>query len=385
MSNNGTDDKEVKVNKEEKDTKEVKKDDEAVNKDAKAVNEKVDEKVDEKDKDSFLEKQKEKTSSDYYWNSYAHFSIHEEMLKDEVRTLSYRKAIVGNPHLFKDKIVLDVGCGTGILSMFASQAGAAHVYAVDCSDIIQHAEQIIKDNGFEGKITCIQTKVEELKLPGDIKVDVIISEWMGYYLLYESMLNTVIYARDHFLKEGGVIMPDEANLYIAGIEDADYKAEKLGFWENVYGFNMSCIQRVAYVEPLVDVVQPDYVVTSPSRILKLDLYTCKVEDLSFKASYDITASKNDYMHAFISWFDIRFTKCHKPIFFSTAPHHKYTHWKQTVFYLEDTLSLCDGDKVTGTVETKPNQKNPRDLDITIDINFEGKYEKVHKTQEFLLR
>lgn len=49
------------------------------------------------------------TSRDYYADSYAHFGIHEEMLKDTVRTLSYRNAIQQNPHLFKDKVVLDVG------------------------------------------------------------------------------------------------------------------------------------------------------------------------------------------------------------------------------------------------------------------------------------
>jgi type I protein arginine methyltransferase len=54
----------------------------------------------------------------HYFNSYNHHGIHEEMLKDEVRTRSYRDAIYNNKHLFKDKVVLDVGCGTSILSMY---------------------------------------------------------------------------------------------------------------------------------------------------------------------------------------------------------------------------------------------------------------------------
>lgn len=52
------------------------------------------------------------------------------MLKDQIRTLTYRNAMYHNKHLFKGKIVLDVGCGTGILSMFAARAGAKHIYGV---------------------------------------------------------------------------------------------------------------------------------------------------------------------------------------------------------------------------------------------------------------
>merc|ERR1739842_55986 len=99
--------------------------------------------------------------------SYAHFGIHEEMLKDEVRTLTYRNSMWHNKHLFKGKTVLDVGCGTGILSMFAAKAGAAKVIGVDMSRIVDY-------NNLSDVVTIIRGKVEEIELPVP-KVDIIIS------------------------------------------------------------------------------------------------------------------------------------------------------------------------------------------------------------------
>jgi len=151
-----------------------------------------------------------------------------------------------------NKIVLDVGCGTGILSMFAVQAGASHVYAVDCSSIIDQSSKIIETNGFSDKITLIKAKMEDVELPVS-SVDIIVSEWMGYFLLYESMLNTVLYARDKWLKKDGKVFPDKAVLYICAVEDGQMKKERIDFWDNVYGFDMSALGEVALREPVVDV------------------------------------------------------------------------------------------------------------------------------------
>jgi protein arginine N-methyltransferase 1 len=159
---------------------------------------------------------------DYYENSYAHFGIHEEMLKDKVRTETYQKAILRNPHLFKNKVVLDVGCGTGILSLFAAQAGAKLVIGVDLSSIAEQAAQIVALNKLDDRVKIMRGKIEDVDLaefgvaPGG--VDIIISEWMGYMLLYESMLDSVIVARDKWLRKGGLIFPDRASLFICAIE-----------------------------------------------------------------------------------------------------------------------------------------------------------------------
>ena len=61
------------------------------------------------------------------------------MIKDRQRTKAYFDAINANSKYFKNKIVLDVGAGSGILSIFAAKNGAAHVYAVEKSDFFYTA------------------------------------------------------------------------------------------------------------------------------------------------------------------------------------------------------------------------------------------------------
>lgn len=83
----------------------------------------------------------------------------------------------------------------------------------------------MQKNGFADKITVIRSKMEEVdlaKISADpnFKVDIIISEWMGYCLLYESMMETVIFARDRWLKSGGLVLPDKYQMFVAGVDDS---------------------------------------------------------------------------------------------------------------------------------------------------------------------
>lgn len=307
---------------------------------------------------------------DYYFGSYSHFYIHEEMLKDKVRTNAYRKAIESNPNDFKDKIVLDIGAGTGILSIFAARAGAKHVYAIENAEIAFFAREIVKKNGLEDKITVIKGKMEEIELPVP-KVDIIISEWMGYFLLYESMLDCVLWARDKYLVAGGKMLPDRAQIFVASIEDEQYKYNKLNFWNNVYGADMKCLQNVVMKEPLIDVCDGNMINSSECMILDLDLVNCKKEDVEFTANYELKIFRDDRVHALVSWFDCKFENFENPVTLSTAPYAEYTHWKQVVFYMDQDLVVRKGDVLKGSVACRKSKTNFREIDVKYSYHIDA--------------
>ena len=307
---------------------------------------------------------------DYYFNSYSNFYIHEEMLKDKVRTGTYQKAILENKEIFKNKIVLDIGSGTGILSFFAAQAGAKHVYGIEFADIADFSIDIIKKNNMEDKITIIKSKVEEAILPVD-KVDIILSEWMGYFLLYESMLDCVLYARDKWLKKDGYMFPDRAQMFLAGIEDKNYKHRKINSWNNVYGFNMSCIKEAAIAEPLIDNCTDEYIISSTCKIFDIDLYKITKEELDFMSGYEIEFNDDECFNGLVSWFNVSFNKVQNKIILQTGPYDEPTHWKQVCFYIEDDVYVKNGEKLRGNIAVIKDKNNFRFINIKISYHFDN--------------
>jgi protein arginine N-methyltransferase 1 len=310
-------------------------------------------------------------SLDYYFKSYSHLGIHEEMLKDKHRTLSYMDSVLRNRHLFKDKVVLDIGCGTSILSLFCATAGAKHVYAVDFATITHQAKEIVAENNLSDKITIIRGKIEEITLPVE-KVDIIISEWMGYFLLYESMLDSVLYARDKWLVPGGLIFPDRAIMYIAAIEDRKYIEDKMAFWERVYGIDMSPMKSLVLKEAMIDTFNSEHIISKSCPILDINLKTVKVEDLDFVSDFSVKVTRKDHLSAFIVWFDNIFSDCNVPVTLTTSPYEVKTHWKHTFFYLEKSISVGPSEFINGTIAVRKNKKNPRHIDVLVQSRIADK-------------
>ncbi|XP_073031464.1 probable protein arginine N-methyltransferase 6 isoform X1 [Primulina eburnea] len=244
-----------------------------------------------------------------YFHSYAHLGIHEEMIKDRVRTETYRNAIFQHQDRIEGKVVVDVGCGTGILSIFCAQAGARRVYAVDASNIAVQANEVVKANNLADTITVLHGRVEDVEI--DEEVDVIISEWMGYMLLYESMLGSVISARDRWLKPGGLILPSNATLYMAPVSHPCRYGESVDFWRNVYGIDMSVVmplaKQCAFEEPSVELISGENVLTWPNVVKHVDCSTVTIHELEcVSTKFKFTSMMRAPFHGFAFWFDVEF-------------------------------------------------------------------------------
>ncbi|XP_040932181.1 protein arginine N-methyltransferase 1.1-like [Gossypium hirsutum] len=362
----------------------------------------------------------DKTSADYYFDSYSHFGIHEEMLKDVVRTKTYQNVIYRNKFLFQNKVVLDVGAGTGILSLFCAKAGAAHVYAVECSHMADMAKQIVETNGLpDGEVfkivvsSCIASCGWGQLATLLVKFSVACYDLQKFTSLLFRVVNGLgllnlfllllikaklllgsyklhsLQSKFLFLHpcqvDDGVVLPDEASLYLTAIEDAEYKDDKIEFWNNVYGFDMSCIKKQAMMEPLVDTVDQKQIVTNCHLLKTMDISKMVLGDASFTVPFKLIAERDDYIHAFVAYFDVSFTKCHKLMGFSTGPRSRATHWKQTVLYLEDVLTICEGETIIESMTVAPNKKNPRDVDIMVKYSLSGRRCVVSRVQFYKMR
>jgi histone-arginine methyltransferase CARM1 len=190
------------------------------------------------------------------------------MLNDLVRTSKYKDGILNNAIDFKGKIVMDVGCGSGILSIFAAQAGAKKVYAIEASNMAKSARLLVAHNKLSEIIEVIQMKIEEIAedlIPAS-SIDIIVSEPLGTYLFNERMLETYVIARDRFLKPEGLMFPTESNFFIIPFEDMDIyyeQMQKVEFWSsqtNFYGLDLTCLGEDAidekFAQPILDTYDP---------------------------------------------------------------------------------------------------------------------------------
>ncbi|XP_020897476.1 histone-arginine methyltransferase CARMER [Exaiptasia diaphana] len=317
----------------------------------------------------------EEASATQYFQFYGYLSQQQNMMQDYTRTSTYQKAMLQNHVDFEDKVVIDVGAGSGILSFFAVQAGAKKVYAIEASSMAKHAELLVKKNNLEGKIILVPGKVEEVHIPEE--VDIIISEPMGYMLYNERMLESYLHAKK-WLKPGGKMFPTQGDLHIAPFSDDALYIEhfsKANFWhqKSFYGVDLSSLRKAALKEyfrqPVVDTFDVRILMAKPITHT-VDFLTSEEDDLHrINIPVKFSLLNSGSLHGLAFWFDVVFQGSQQPVWLSTAPHEPLTHWYQVRCLLETPIFVKAGQTITGTVLLISNTR--QSYDVELDLGLEG--------------
>ena len=295
--------------------------------------------------------------------------VYSSIFDERITTLSFKAAIEINSELFEDKTVLVINNGIGLYSLLCARVGAKKVYSLEPNKTnYKFQKKIVELNKYENIIEVYNCDVEDIY--NIEKVDIIVCEWMGNFLLSNSFLKKVIYARNRFLARGGIIFPDKATLYICGIQDEEFKKSKFQMWDNVYNVNMSFVKNETFKEPLIDSFNKKNIISNICPIFEINMYNIKEKDINFETKFELTFNMSDSLSALAGWFDVQFSKVPNTIKFTTSPFNQYTRWKQTIFYFEKDIKVIKGDILKGNICVNCESKTTYIGDIEIKINYD---------------
>ena len=194
---------------------------------------------------------------------------------------------------------------------------------------------------------------------------------MGFYLLHESMLNSVLYARDKFLSIEGTMFPSEARIYSSPCSVQKLWKEQISFWDNVHGYNMSAVTSYALEEkskkPEVYLLGKDDLLSSVVCIKTLNLRWMDVSEIRhFSENVFVSITKPGPYHGVAIWFECDFDgrdynkdgeEFGSLVTLSTGPDAPATHWKQTIVMLAKACLIDTNDNNSLEYTTKQTDTN----------------------------
>ncbi|XAR57085.1 Histone-arginine N-methyltransferase [Bertholletia excelsa] len=321
----------------------------------------------------------EASSAKMYFHYYGQLLHQQNMLQDYVRTGTYYAAVIENRADFLGRVVVDVGAGSGILSLFAAQAGAKHVYAVEASEMAEYARKLIAGNPSLGqRITVIKGKVEEVELPE--KADILISEPMGTLLVNERMLESYVIARDRFLIPNGKMFPTVGRIHMAPFSDEYLYVEianKALFWQqqNYYGVDLTPLHGSAFQgyfsQPVVDAFD-HRILVAPATAHLINFTCVKEEDLyEIDVPLKFNSSVGARIHGLACWFDVLFNGSTVQRWLTTAPGAPTTHWYQLRCVLSQPLYVMPGQEITGRLRMVAHNAQSYTIHLTMSAKMWG--------------
>ncbi len=284
---------------------------------------------------------------------YEHYYL---MLSDKIRMDAYQKAIF--KMVKPGDIVVDLGSGTGILSIWAVKAGAKKVYSIEKTDAIHLAKEIARRNKCLDKIQFFNENSIDIDLPE--KADVLISETLGSFAIDENTLEFTLDARKRFLKPNAVMIPESIEIFITPVDDAEVY-HKIDFWRKIPEIDFTPAFELFSKKIMVEQVKEKSALAAISQIASFDLHT--FESSEFYAGLYIQIQKSGFIHGIAGWFN---TKLCDGIQINTSPQHPVTHWKQAFFPFKEPIEVIAGDVLDWKVRVGSKLKNSDDTLISYE-------------------
>lgn len=198
------------------------------------------------------------------------------------------------------------------------------------------------------------------------------------------MLDSVLRARDRFLKPDGLMVPSQCSILLAAVQDHDFVKSSVDYWDSVYGFKMSSMKDDLAKEAEVLIARPGTIISNVASIKDVLARTDGISDCDFSCAFTMEIKQKGTVHGFLGWFDTFFTVDNRQVSglaiendhvkgalaqnevaFTTGPRGEPTHWKQTFFLLKEFVQVEEGQRLQGTFMCRKSKDNSRELEVEV--------------------
>ncbi len=275
---------------------------------------------------------------------------HQWLLEDQYTQEKFRAAIAEKVR--PGDVVLDLGTGTGLHAIFAAQAGAKKVYAVDSEAIVRFAKNNAEKNNFHQQIEFIEASSENLELPE--KVDVIITN-IGFFNTLKYLPQVI----EKHLKPQGVMIPEKVSLEFALLQDADFFQKIIGTWEEPkLGMDFSAFKECATSRPHYGSWDPQHLMTQPQALG--ETVFSKHDHFAVSFQNTLRATKTGTVHGILGWYTFHLTDT---VSFSTQPPLVLSPkiWNQWFLPLAEPRAVNAGETIAVELKMTTSPRFPEPI------------------------
>lgn len=269
--------------------------------------------------------------------------MHSHLLGDRRRAEAFQSAIARTVR--PGDVVVDVGSGTGILALFACQAGAARVYAIERQrSLVPVIERLARANGYADRLVVRTGEACDIELPE--RADVLVSELIGQFGVDEGAVHILADAAARFLRPGGRLVPATLDVFVTPVESSAVRDAAEPWTTGVLGLDLSAARPWFASALHAGLVSREELLGQPRTMLSVTLGASPVPPRTWIAEAEVDLERDGTLNALAGWFSLGMAP---GLVFSTAPGEPATHWYQALLPLAEPLTVRSGDRLRFTI------------------------------------